>query len=416
MTHGVSELDRRIRQWHRTGDIAELWPDFSGAELHAGHAAVCGVTRAMLRNPRAAVSLEGTSERETAALGIAAFASGMGPLLGWWIERGLVTASAAARQILAVHLDHGRRRITAIRRALTKILGELRSEGVEPVLLKGLHTGSVYFPEPGTRPAGDIDILVRPAERDAAAAALSRAGWREVRRTVYGARSEWTPANREQTVQSLEFDHADNPWGVDLHTALERWYFRGVRAGFGDLAFRYTASITIDGEPVRVLSGPMLPAFLALHASLDLVRMRLVRLVELVLVLRQGAGNGTLDWNALLALLDHTETLRFVIPALALAERLCPATVDERLVALGQGLLTGRMRRVMAAVEAAAMAPLTYRSLDDRLMWARGPRELLLNLSELVWPTDDGLSINLGRLQWRRWAQWWRGRAGVRAR
>ena len=48
------------------------------------------------------------------------------------------------------------------------------------------------------------------------------------------------------------------------------------------------------------------------------------------------------------------------------------------------------------------MGGLRYRSLDDKLMWASGPRELLLSASELVAPSDDGLPVGLSRLYWRR--------------
>ncbi|MBI3982822.1 MAG: nucleotidyltransferase family protein [Gemmatimonadetes bacterium] len=411
-----SEIRRRIQRWHRTGDMGALWPEFSVAELLAGHGAVCATTRAMLREPSATATLEATSERESAALGIAAFESGMGPLLGWWVERGLVTASTGARQVLAVHLEHGRRRIAAIRQALTAILQALHSEGVIPVLLKGLHVGSEYFPEPGTCPAGDIDLLVHPSERDAAAAGLRRAGLRESRRTVYGARSEWVPDGRAQVVHSLEFDHADNPFAVDLHTGLERWYFRGVRAGFGESAFAHTTPIVVDGSTVRALDQPLLTAFLALHTSSELARMRLVRLVELTVVIQRDRRSGVLDWTALGGLLHRTGTARFVFPALALVERLCPGTVENTLIARSQPYLTNRMLRVIEAVAAADMAPLRYRSLEERLVWARGARELLLNLSELVWPTDDGLPVSVGRLQWRRVRALVRGRVGLRAR
>ncbi len=49
----------------------------------------------------------------------------------------------------------------------------------------------------------------------------------------------------------------------------------------------------------------------------------------------------------------------------------------------------------------ADMGALKYRSLDDKLMWASGPRELLLSVSELVAPSDDGLPTALP-LYWRR--------------
>jgi hypothetical protein len=48
----------------------------------------------------------------------------------------------------------------------------LRSRGIEPVLVKGWAIAR-FYPERGARPYGDIDLCVRPAEYQAASAALS---------------------------------------------------------------------------------------------------------------------------------------------------------------------------------------------------------------------------------------------------
>ncbi|HWP36140.1 MAG TPA: hypothetical protein VNL18_01175, partial [Gemmatimonadales bacterium] len=77
------EIRRRISRWHSTGDLGALWPDFTTVELYGAHDEVYAATRAILREPGATATLEAATDRRAAALGIAAFASGMGPLLGW---------------------------------------------------------------------------------------------------------------------------------------------------------------------------------------------------------------------------------------------------------------------------------------------------------------------------------------------
>jgi len=189
----------------------------------------------------------------------------------------------------------------------------------------------------------------------------------------------------------VELDHADNPWSLDLHVALERWYFRGLQAGYGHPTDDQLAPWTFDGRPVRVLAQPLLTAFLALHASYGLRDFRPLRAVELVLVLRRDTADGSLRWDALAELLDRTGTARFVYPAMELTERWIPGTLGPDLRRQLDRAATPRMRRVVNQVEADGLR-LGHRSLDEKLMWARGATELLGNLSELVWSADDAMS------------------------
>lgn len=115
-------------------------------------------------------------------------------------------------------------------------------------------------------------------------------------------------------------------------------------------------------------------------------------------------------------LVSRTSTARFACPGLALVERLAPGTIEPTLLRALEPSLTGRMRRVLEAIVAADMGVLTYRSLDDKLMWARGTRELLLGVSELLWPSDEGIPVGVARLYWRRLRAWSQRRVGLRAR
>lgn len=410
-----SSLQQRIDQWHRTGDLQALWPETDASRIRQAQATIRAVVAAQLTGHSSPPRLPADTDDQDSAVGIAAFASGTGPLIGYWIDQQLIDASPGLRPIFARHLHHGRRRIARLRQHLVPLLEALYRVQVAPILLKGLHTGAIYFPEPGTRPATDIDLLVRPEQRDTTAATLRAAGWREVRRTRWPARSEWVPAQHQQEVHSLEYDHVDNPWNLDLHTSLDRWYFRGLRAGLGAEGFDTATQLALQGERVAVLGQPHLTAFLALHASYELVRMQLIRLVELALVIRRDRASGALRWEDLYALLERTGTTRFACPALALVERLVPGTVDPDLLHRGAQLQTPRLKRVIDAVDAADLGPLTYRSLDDRLMWARGPWQLLLNLTEWVWPSDDAMPVSILRLHWRRLRALTRGAWGLRA-
>jgi len=69
-------------------------------------------------------------------------------------------------------------RSTLLRHALSEILAALDARGVEVAVLKGIAYEDLIYPDPGTRPSSDIDLLVRGSERRAALGTLARLGYR----------------------------------------------------------------------------------------------------------------------------------------------------------------------------------------------------------------------------------------------
>lgn len=293
----------------------------------------------------------------------------------------------------------------------------LATGGVAVTVLKGLHTGQVYFPEPGTRPMGDVDILVAPNELDGARSALRAAGWVEVSSSSRPFRSEWATRRDRKQVHSVELDHADNPWTIDLHITLERHFFRGLTVSFGDESHRQRQPFAVAGRPAHGLAQPLLTGFLALHASYRLYQLQLVRLVETVLVIRRDQASGALTWDELAGLLERTGTQRFVYPALVLTDALVPGTIDSDLLRRLSRSATLRTRRVIFEMTRGGTFRLSRRSLEDKLMWARGPWQLVRNFLELLWPSDDIYSARSALAFQRRYL--WKflsGKVGVRSR
>jgi hypothetical protein len=72
------------------------------------------------------------------------------------------------RQAYRLHLL----RATVHERDLRRALGILHAVGIEPLLVKGWAVAR-WYPEPGLRPYGDVDLCVRPQELQAAQAALA---------------------------------------------------------------------------------------------------------------------------------------------------------------------------------------------------------------------------------------------------
>jgi hypothetical protein len=392
MTDRRRDIDERLTSWRERGDPQQLWPHVSAAQRQQAHQSIAAASRAVLSGS-AGARLDAHDTQPVQAIGIAAYAAGMGPLLGFWVEQGMLGADAGTASLLALHLEHGKRRAVMLGTALDRVLEACQAWRVTPTVLKGAHTAREYFPHPGTRPSADIDLLVHPRELNTVRAALHDAGYFESRRTERPMRSEWTSRGSSQQVQSLDLEHADNPWSLDLHTALERSYFRGLSGGFGASAFDLSSAYAVDGRAARVLAQPMLTAYLALNASYGIDELRLIRIVELVFVIRRDVGTGVLHWDALTRLFTETGTARFVFPALELTERLVPGTVPAELREWLAQAATGRMRRVVAEADAHGMH-LPRRSFEEKLMWARGPAELARNVMDMFLPADSGLSIS----------------------
>lgn len=374
-------------RWARTrGHPGYLWPDVPMPAWRVALAAIERATTALLVDPARPARLELPATASVKALGVAAYTSGLGPLLGYWIEAGRLEADPDAAALLALHLAHGRRRAERLSRELVHALDVLSAAGLRPLVLKGTHTARAYFPEPGTRPTSDIDLAVAPAEAGAANRSLAAAGYVLKQRQPQLSRWDWVPPDAPTQLRSLELSHADDPCTIDLHASLDRNFF-GVRTvSLGDQAGDRTRPWPAIHPAARVLRQPYLAAYLAAHASEGLHNLTLVRLVELVLVVRADVAAGELRWEELHALLEARGALRFAYPAFELAERLAPGTIDPGLRAALASAATPRMTRIIRPLRPSAAQRLERLSLAERFMWGTGPMDHLRRALEMAWP------------------------------
>lgn len=381
------EIAARLRAYHATANPDVLWPEVTRSARLAALQRITGVTREVLRG---AVPFLACSDEEREPLGIAAFTSGTGPLFGLWIRQGAVRATPATADLLAEHLEHARRRAARFETALLAILDRSARDGIAIACLKGLHTGHVYFPEPAARAGADIDLLVRPADLERLARVLADLGFVETRRIRHPFEVEWRAGDAPRHVRSLTLDHADNPWAVDVHTSLERFYFRGLRCEIPWSPATSLGTFQVAGRAAAGLRQPLLAAHLALHSSHDLHGLQLIRLVELALVCRRDSASGDLSRTALEAVLTAAGAWRFVYPAFALTAHLAPGSIPAELVERAAAAASARARRVVAAMAASGAYTVPHRTLEEKLMWPRGLREVALNISEWLWPSAGG--------------------------
>lgn len=406
------EIEGRFRWARQQGHPGYLWP---AVPIHAWRACLHEIERATARvlGGAAPVRIDPPGDTDADALGIAAFTSGMGPLLGHWLERGRLGASPAVEAVLGRHLEHGRRRWSRMEATLERTLALLAAADAPVLVIKGADTAVRYFPEPGTRPAMDLDLVVPPGAWSRACDALEAAGCRGRLRQRSPRRQEWLPPEAPRFLRSLSLTHADNPYGIDLHDSLER-DFNGVRrVRFG---VPWSDGVESPGHGgVRGLPQPLLLALLAAHASEELHNLTMLRLVELVLVIRADEAAGRLDWDAFMDLLEERRATRFVYPALALAERLSPRTVPGPVLAGLEEAASPRLRRVLSRLRPSTAQRLDRLSLDERFMWAETPLDHVRRAADTLWPGSAGGSLRrLGRIYAERLYRLLRGRVAIK--
>ena len=220
---------------------------------------------------------------------------------------------AALRDAAARTLGRGARMLQDLRRAHAALV----DDGLRPLWLKGAHLAdeAVYQP-PEARPLAALALYLDPAGQAAAEACLTRLGYRP------GLRS-WKHhlwRNPGCRVVDLRGEHADNPRPIELHFWLGE-DFRGIRLGM-DPAWAARES----GAGGSRLKPEAAMAHLAAHTTVNLLERRL-RLVQLLDLLRLGAGLDAAAWRGLEAFSVQPGNARFLWPSLALLERIRPGAV-----------------------------------------------------------------------------------------
>ncbi len=383
----TTTAQQRAADWNAKGIPRALWPDVGRDAIETAHRAIWKATVERLAGDTPTMALNEDSERP---LSIAATLSGMGPLLGYWREQKKVSCDPFTSQLFLSHLDHGRRRAFKMETGLTNILAACRDKSIRPIVMKGMFTARRYFPEPGTRPQADIDLLVRPDDVEGTRAALQNADFRQSTKPSHGAET-WTPSGIT-SIRSVEMDHAENPWTVDLHTSIDKPYFRRRWSKFGTVVFAVTERWTIRQRMALVFGQPLLLAHLAFHTARDINRVRLVRLVELALVMRQ---DRLLDWDACAKLLDQCGVMGLVYPAFALADRIAPGCVQTGFLDSLATVTTKRLRQATDRLHRSPLRAYFKRSPSERLMWADGPIETFMCWSDILWPTGRSVPDQL---------------------
>lgn len=361
------EVPGRFQAARQRGLPHWLWPDVPFERWRVSLRAIEGAISSVLGGRIGEASLGDDPD----SLGIACYTSGMGPLLGWWTERGLISPAPAVAALLALHLAHNRLRIARMTEHASGVVSAFGASGVAATIVKGMHTAHAYFPEPGVRPLSDIDLLVSPSDEAVAGEILSSMGFEPGRTSHWPPQRQWHPNDVGREPRTLCFVHADDPWCVDLQTSLSRRPAAGGRFARLDEARRDFSCARWSHNPhAAVLVQPLQLLQLAVHASCGLESLTLLRMVELILVIRNDEASGSLSWSDFLDLGRRTGTLGFSYPALRCCEKISPGTVPPDVLARCRQATPDRARIIVDRLEPALAHRVERLSLRERYMWS----------------------------------------------
>jgi hypothetical protein len=377
----AEEVAGRFAWARRRGRPAWIWPDIQIDNWRRALDNIEGALAALLAGANE-VELDGDS----AAIGLAGYTSGSGPLLGYWVEQGRLSVSGPIAAVLKRHMDHSRVRTTRMTAAAAELVDHLAREGIPSMILKGAHTGEVYFPEPATRPASDVDLLVADHNVARAQIVLGRSGFFCTSRGRL--ESTWRSVGVRPEPRSLVYVHAEDAWSFDLHHSLNISVGQGAPLAALDLARPMGSPASWRGSPCsKVLDQPLLLLHLATHAGAGWQNLTLLRLVELVLVIRRDVAAGELSWDAFLELGRWTEALGYAYPALCLADRLAPSVPRDVLARCAE-YAPRAVRAAVARMTPASAQRIDRNSIEEHFMWATGWSGRLRMLAADLVPAD----------------------------
>jgi hypothetical protein len=375
-------LAQRAQAFRITHDHRDLWPGVDAGAIRTAADHIGNAVAAVLAGSRTQLSADANAAE---AFSIAAHVTGVGPLLGHWCERNALEADEVTRAVLALHLRHARMRVERVSASVRSLVDALADHAISPGILKGFHTAHCYFPEPGTRSFADVDLVVDPTELARAIDVLRAQGYVEGDGYDAPYKRVWRPPGEDSRVRSFTFWHARSGWIIELHSGALFEHLRGHSVRLDALG-ELNATWDFHGTSLRVASQPQLVALLATHASGELYASRLLRLVELVLVIRKDRASDRLDWPAVTELLRSANALRFAYPAFTLAEQLVPGTIDAATLEATAKASTARTRAFVAGFTPTSPLLRGTVSVAQLLMWTTNPWQVLTRLWAMIAP------------------------------
>jgi len=371
------EVEQRRAEARRNGRAAWLWPDIDIGQWRAAVDEIVSVTRHVLTGEPG----RGLVCDDARAMCVAAYSSGMGPLLGLWIENGTIHAPREIEEMLRLHLSHNRRRMAHLSLVLRATVQQLNHGNIAPVIIKGMDIAFRYFPEPGARPLSDIDMFIPADSIPQAELIFSRLGYQRVPRMRAPYACDWIDPSVRQRPRTLTLVHEGDPWSIDVLGSLDKRLPTGAWIRFNALASCTGPADRPAVGRVQIMKQPLLALYLAVHFSQTLLNATTLRALELVLVIRRDSALGRFDWADFLRDAAIMGGLRFVYPALLFTEQLAPGTIPTVVMEAAAADASNNLRNVLAKLTLATAQPLDRHSVRERFMWAASWRECIYQIA-----------------------------------
>jgi hypothetical protein len=183
------------------------------------------------------------------------------------------------------------RRNTLIGRQLQSVISALETDGVRPLVLKGLALAGTVYPESDSRPVGDIDLLVLPRDLTRAREILEGSGYHPAARYFDAAEDLYC---QEDLVPSTGLGRRVR---IDLHWRLHRMLGLTPNPPTEELVDR---AVTVDTPygSMRTLHPVDALIHSAFHVWLNhRMNLRLIWISDLALLARALRSGG--HWEAL---------------------------------------------------------------------------------------------------------------------
>ena len=281
-------------------------------------------------------------------------AGSMSGALAWWRVRNTphLSASAPGLELQETYRFHSIR--TALREhTIKQVLTVLSGEGVESILVKGWAVARLY-PEPGLRPYGDIDLVVRPEQYSSSVAATRVLG---------------------------------GEYYVDVHDGVGHLDDHS----FDDLVERSTIA-KLDDVDVRVLSAEDQLRVLSRHLWHHNA-FRPLWLCDIAAAVESRAGD--FDWDRCLG--RNSRRADWVASAIGLAHELLGADVTDtpadRRAKRPPSWLVPCVLKEWETPYSTSQAPVTHRA--PMAKYLRDPRGLLKDLGRR-WPKPIEATVYMG--------------------
>jgi putative nucleotidyltransferase-like protein len=301
------------------------------------------------RNSPADLELDSQLLQDAAPLVLGSLA---GALAWWKVKHSDLASTTAGLELQEAYRFHTIR--SALREhSLKQAISFLAAAGVEPILVKGWAIARLY-PEPGLRPYGDFDLVVRPKDYEAASSAA-----KEIR----------------------------GEYGVDLHSGFDELDYHS----FDELYARSTL-VKLDDLDVRVLSPEDHLRVLCLH-MLHHSAFRPLWLCDIAVAVETRAP----DFNWDICLGKNPRRADWIACSIGLAHRLLGANIDDTPIAnRAKTLPAWLISNVLKQWEtpySMSQPPVSYAAPMSKYL--RDPRGLLADLRRR-WPNAIEATVYTG--------------------